>query len=263
MVSRSHNRLFISCLLRAFRTEDFFRQSRNMETIVKKTINRQHQLDDQLLIKEALGGNQQAFTCLLERYQHSIRQMIAKMTQNNSDGEDLTMEVFGKAFNSLESYRPHYAFSTWLFRIAINHCIDYLRKKRAPHLPIDFTQSASTTNDDPIANLISSNPNPEEIIIQKQRSEHLHFLLSRLSPRNRAILKMHYFEGRSYEEIAQDMGVPIGTVKAQLHRAREAMYILLLKNTPLLHLPVVPLTQDSQEVQGNQSTELVSCTSHG
>lgn len=233
-----------------------------METIVKKTTTRQHQLDDQLLIQEALGGNQQAFTCLLERYQHSIRQMIAKMTQNTSDREDLTMEIFGKAFNSLDSYRPHYAFSTWLFRIAINHCIDYLRKKRAPHLPIDFTLPSST-NDDPIANLISSSPNPEELIIQKQRSEHLHYLLSRLSPRNRTILKMHYFEGYSYEEIAQDMGVPIGTIKAQLHRAREAMYILLLKNTPLLHLPVIPLTQDSQEVQGEQYTERVSYTSRG
>lgn len=199
-----------------------------MEAVAPKVAKKDFQADDQRLIFQAIEGNQQAFTCLMERYQHSVNRTIRKMVASKEDAEDLTLEAFGKAFHNLGSYRPHYAFSTWLFRIAINHCIDYLRKKRLPCLPIDLSPDGNFGEDFSHA-LPSNTLDPEEIIIREQRLELMRTLMHRLSRRNRLILEMHYFEGLSYEEISREMGVPIGTVKAQLHRAREAMSAMIIK----------------------------------
>ncbi|MFM8448955.1 MAG: RNA polymerase sigma factor [Haliscomenobacter sp.] len=200
-----------------------------MESIVKGNVQSQVQSDDQVLVLEAVAGNQQAFAVLLERYRYVISQAIARIVQNPSDTDDLTMEVFSKAFSNLHNYRPHFAFSTWLYRIAINHAIDYIRKKRIIFLPIEV-HANNLSGEDTLTSLAAAGLSPEELYIQKQQSEFLHYLLGRLNPRNRSILLLHYFEGYSYEEIAKEMGVPIGTVKAQLHRAREALSLLLLRN---------------------------------
>ncbi len=199
-----------------------------MEAVAVKPDRKNLQTEDQILIFQAIEGNQQAFTCLMERYQHSVNRTIRRMVANKEDAEDLTLEAFGKAFHNLGSYRPHYAFSTWLFRIAINHCIDHLRKKRLPCLPIDLSPEG-TFGEDFSQSIPSNTLDPEELIIREQRLEFMRALMRRLSRRNRLILEMHYFEGLSYEEISREMGVPIGTVKAQLHRAREAMSVLVFK----------------------------------
>lgn len=197
-----------------------------MEAVAIKPVTQTNLTEDYHLIQQAVCGDQRAFASLMERYRDSIFRTMQKMVLNKDDAEDLTQEAFGKAFYHLESYRPHFAFSTWLFRIAINNCIDHIRKKRLPSLSIDWPVE-SEYDHDLAGNLRAAHLDPEEIIIREQRQEWLRRLLVQLSDRHRLILEMRYFEEMSYEEIATALNIPSGTVKAQLHRAREALYNLL------------------------------------
>lgn len=208
-----------------------------METVEKMEKKRNLGDIDQQLVAEALEGNQLAFSGLMDRYHASVSRMVSRMVPHATDTEDLTMEVFEKAFYNLGSYVPNFAFSTWLFRIAINHCIDYLRKKRMPYLPIDASNIAIGGNEAIIHTLTTANPSPEELFICRQRAEHLQKLMGRLSAKNRKVLEMLYYEGFSYEEIAHKTGTPVGTIKAQLHRAREALLLLIEKNQDLSLYP--------------------------
>lgn len=182
--------------------------------------------DDFSLILEARGGDQKAFAILLERYRDAIYRTIQKMVSNKEDADDLTIEAFGKAFNKLESYQPKYAFSTWLFRIAINNCIDHIRKKRLNFLSIDEPVEADGDQDF-ATNIRSHGLNPEECIIRAQRLSLMRSTLEKLNQKYRLMIELRYFEELSYEEISNELTMPIGTVKAQLHRAREALYELL------------------------------------
>lgn len=208
-----------------------------METVEKMEKKRNLGDIDQQLVAEALEGNQLAFSGLMDRYHASVSRMVSRMVPHATDTEDLTMEIFEKAFYNLGLYVPNFAFSTWLFRIAINHCIDYLRKKRMPYLPIDASNIAIGGNEAIIHTLTTANPSPEELFICRQRAEHLQKLMGRLSAKNRKVLEMLYYEGFSYEEIAHKTGTPVGTIKAQLHRAREALLLLIEKNQDLSLYP--------------------------
>ena len=185
-----------------------------------------HKADDFLLITEARNGDQRAFSILLDRYRDAIFRTVQKMVGNKEDADDLTIEAFGKAFHKLESYQPKYAFSTWLFRIAINNCIDHIRKKRLHFLSIDEPVEADGDQDF-ATNLKSGGLNPEECIIRQQRLQLMRDTLEKLNHKYRLMVELRYFEELSYEEISNELGMPIGTVKAQLHRAREALYELL------------------------------------
>lgn len=182
--------------------------------------------DDFALVQEARGGDQQAFGILLDRYRESIFRTIQRMVSNKEDADDLTIEAFGKAFHKLESYQPRYAFSTWLFRIAINNCIDHIRKKRLQFLSIDEPVEQDSEQDFSM-NLRSPVLNPEEYVIRQQRLQLMRDTLERLNQKYRLMIELRYFEELSYDEISTELGMPIGTVKAQLHRAREALYELL------------------------------------
>ena len=103
--------------------------------------------EDYSLVLKAIDGDQKAFAQLLSRYRQSVFHAILKMVRNREDAEDLTLEAFGKAFNKLSSYTPNYAFSTWLFKIAINNCIDYMRKKRLHTLSLDEPIEAGSKQD--------------------------------------------------------------------------------------------------------------------
>lgn len=198
-----------------------------MEAVTKKPVaTKRRSTDDLSLIQMAIGGSEQAFTALMERYRDAIYHTVHKMVHNRDDAEDLTQEAFGKAFNSLSSYRPTYAFSTWLFRIAINNCIDHIRKKRIRTFSLDapleqnMEQHFSDT-------LRANHLNPEELAIREQRQEMMRRLVGQLSGRYQLMVEMRYFEGLSYDEISRELEVPIGTVKAQLHRAREILLEML------------------------------------
>ncbi len=179
---------------------------------------------DYKLVKLAVDGDEQAYAELMDRYRDAIYYMLLKMVNNKNDAEDLTIEAFGKAFRNIEQYTPKYAFSTWLFKIATNNCIDFIRKQKANLISIDQAEEDEDVSAPP---LHSSNPDPEEDMIKNQRVDLMRDVVDKLKPRYRNLIKLRYFKEYSYEEIAQELDLPLGTVKAQLFRARELLYNIL------------------------------------
>ena len=145
------------------------------------------------------------------------------MVNNSDDADDLTIEAFGKAFSRLDQYSPSFAFSTWLFRIATNNCIDFIRKKRMVTLSLDKTFT-SGDGDEMTMDVRSDTLDPEEHLIRKQKNVLMRSIVEKLKPRYRLLVEMRYFQEMSYEEIAETLDLPLGTVKAQLFRAREFLY---------------------------------------
>lgn len=179
---------------------------------------------DYELVKTALTGDEKAFARLLNRYKDAIYFMLLKMVNNRSDAEDLTLEAFGKAFKSLHQYSPTYAFSTWLFKIASNNCIDFLRKRKGVQVSIESKDQ--NENSEPLK-LKSKDPNPEERLIRQQKAILLRNVVRKLKPRYQILVELRYFKEYSYEEIAKELALPLGTVKAQLFRAREMLFKMI------------------------------------
>jgi len=182
---------------------------------------------DLVLVERAKSGDEKAFALLLNRYRDSIFYMLLKMVNNSADAEDLTIEAFGKAFRNINSYTPNFAFSTWLFKIATNNCIDFLRKKQMNPQVIDQAQNDDAESYE--ANIQSDTPDPEEIMINKQNIAGLHKVVGHLKPRYKKLIELRYFKEYSYEEISDELGIPVGTVKAQLFRAKTLLYNILSK----------------------------------
>ncbi len=150
------------------------------------------------------------------------------MVRHREDAADLTLETFSKAFCHLTHYSPRFAFSTWLMRIAVNHCIDYKRKKRASHLSLD--EMSTTEMGAEWRNAIPcESPDPEEAIVRSQRLKLVRSLMAYIPQPLGYVVEMRYFEELSYEEIAARLQIPLGTVKARLFRAKELLYELLQK----------------------------------
>ena len=176
---------------------------------------------DRHLVKKAIDGDQKAYAELLSSYRDSLFFMMKKMVNNVDDAEDLTIESFGKAFNLLKSYTGKYAFSTWLFKIATNHCIDFIRKqKKHTLLSIDESNDSDTL---PNQYIVSDSPDPEEKMIWHQKGEQINDFVNRLHPDYQKIIKMKYFQSLSYIEIAEELDIPLGTVKARLYRSKELL----------------------------------------
>jgi RNA polymerase sigma factor (sigma-70 family) len=195
-----------------------------MEVIAHLTEKAQR---DYQLVQQAVSlGDQKAYAELLKNYRDSLYFMLLKMTNDPVDAEDLTIEAFGKAFKNLHQYTPDYAFSTWLFKIAANNCIDFIRKHRRMQFVSGFTQEDGET-ESPTDSIPSSTPGPDDKIIAKQKIQLMHDVVEKLKPHYRELIEMRYFREWSYEEIASELNLPIGTVKAQLFRAREFLYNIL------------------------------------
>jgi len=182
------------------------------------------------LVQKALKtGDQNAYAELMDRYRDSIYYMLLKMVNNKDDADDLTIEAFGKAFNRLELYTPNFAFSTWLFKIASNNAIDFIRRRKKNTMSIN--QSIGGEDGDELyMDLKSSDLTPEEISIKEEKIQYLRALVSKLKPRYRQLIEMRYFQQLAYEEIAEELDLPLGTVKAQLFRARDMLF-QVLKNS--------------------------------
>jgi len=175
------------------------------------------------LVKKALANDQKAYAELMVRYKDAIYFMLLKMVNNKEDANDLTVEAFGKAFENIDKYRSEFAFSTWLFRIATNNCIDFIRKRRLKTLSID----QGFENDEGEAfqfDLASSGLDPEEHMIKKQKNDLMRNIVDKLPARYKELVVMRYFDEKSYEEIADELKLPLGTIKAQLFRARYLLY---------------------------------------
>lgn len=168
--------------------------------------------DDRRLVELALAGDDTAFTYLFNRYRDAIHRLFVQRLGGANDADDLLQETFVKVYIHLDRYRPDYTFGQWVYTIARNTFIDFIRK-RQDDLSIDdrFTAPASTA------------PNPEESVINRQQRSQIEQYLDRLAPRYRRLIVLRFFDGFSYEEIAAKLSLPLGTVKTQIHRAREQM----------------------------------------
>lgn len=184
------------------------------------------QKDYDLVIRATQKKDQQAFAELMDKYKDSIYYMLLKMVQNNDDAEDLTLEAFGKAFNRIHQYTPNFAFSTWLFKIATNNCIDFLRKKKKNVLSID-NRIANEDGDDFMFEIKSEGLTPEQIAMNDQKIQLMRRYVKKLKPRYKILVEMRYFKEMSYEEISDELQLPLGTVKAQLFRAREFLFNIM------------------------------------
>ncbi|MFP4289641.1 MAG: RNA polymerase sigma factor [Bacteroidales bacterium] len=192
---------------------------------VNPNLTEKAQRDFELVRQAVEEGNQLAFTELMGLYRDTIYFMLVKMTGNVDDAEDLTLEAFGKAFKNLSQYTPEYAFSTWLFKIASNNCIDFMRKKKKNVLSNENYDDVSESNH--VKAIASGGLDPEENLIKSQKADLMRKVVEKLKPRYKKLIQLRYFDEYSYEEICVELDLPLGTVKAQLFRAREFLFNIL------------------------------------
>lgn len=172
--------------------------------------------DDRRLAELVLEGDDTAFEYLFNRYRDAIRRLFVQRLGGAKDADDLLQETFIKVYINIHRYSPEYTFGQWVYTIARNTFVDFVRR-RQDDLSIDerFCAPASNT------------PNPEENVINLQQRSQIESCLERLAPRYRRLIVMRFFEEYSYEEIAAKLALPLGTVKTQIHRARERMCRLI------------------------------------
>jgi RNA polymerase sigma-70 factor (ECF subfamily) len=183
---------------------------------------------DYVLLRKALDHNdQQAYAELMSLYRDSIYYMLIRMVKNKDDAEDLTLMTFGKAFRYLDKYTPKYAFSTWLYRIALNNSIDFLRVKN--NMPQYFEEDLYTTSTTSIIDQSEDNlqRTPEDEIIDKQRLQMLRAAVSELPDKYRKVIELRYYEDLAYEDIAERLGLTLSNVKIQIMRAKQMLTQLM------------------------------------
>ncbi len=186
-------------------------------------------IEDLALVKAAKKGDQSAYSQIMVRYREPIYYLVLKMIRNESDAEDLAIESFEKAFKKLDQYTPQYAFSTWLFRIATNHCIDFIRKKKLKTTSIDEEiegRKGGTWS----VQVQSQTKDPEEKFIEKQKISLMRTYVEKLEEPYKTLVTLRYFKEWSYDEIASDQKIPLGTVKAQLFRSRALLSELIRRS---------------------------------
>lgn len=199
--------------------------------MVRKKPNSASSKRDQELIHAAVViGDRKAYAELMNLYWDRIYKMMLKKINDEDIANDLTIETFGKAFRNLHKYVPDFAFSTWLFKIANNNFIDHKRRSKHNVLSINETFKDDDGNIYLFPDLKCEQPSPEEEFIRKQESSLVHDIVGRLKPHYRKLIELRYFQEYSYQEIADEMQLPLGTVKARLFRAKELLCAILKKS---------------------------------
>ena len=185
------------------------------------TLDLLHSADKDLVVF-ARSGSEQAYRELLERYQRPVFSLVYRMVRDRETAEDLAQETFVKVFNNIESYNPKFKFSSWIFKIATNLTIDTLRRKELPTVSMDGSRYARTDEEVEASRVTvaSEDENPEERLEAKELGEEIESAIGQLRPEYRTAILLRHVEGRPYEEIAEIMDVPLGTVKTYIHRAR-------------------------------------------
>jgi RNA polymerase sigma-70 factor, ECF subfamily len=188
------------------------------------TLDLVHATDPEL-VTFARGGSEGAYRELLERYQRPVFSIVYRMVRDREQAEDLAQETFVKVFNNIERYDPRYKFSSWIFKIASNLAIDAMRKKELSTVSIDGSRNASNNEEIEASQItvVSRDENPEERLEAKQLGEEIERAIGTLRPDYRTAILLRHVEGRPYEEIAEIMEIPLGTVKTYIHRARTAL----------------------------------------
>ncbi len=181
----------------------------------------QSSLEDDEFVDRAKEGDSAAYKDLMNKYQKPLYYHVLKMVKNHEQVEDLVQEAFVKAFENLSSYNKNYAFSTWLYRITTNHTIDYLRKKKLKTVSMD---EPIKTREGEMSMQISGKAETDRKIIKEQRSKIIKKAISDLPEKYRKVIEMRHLEELSYQEISEELDIPLGTVKAHIFRAREMLY---------------------------------------
>ncbi len=184
---------------------------------------------DQELVGWSLEGDNVAFEHLFNRYRESMFQLYVQRTGGNKeDAGDLLQETFVKVYLNLHAYKPCYTFGQWVYTIARNTFIDFVRKRR-DDLSFDSLPGG-------YANIPANTfaPTPEDSYIRSQQRAQLEQYLERMTPRYRRLIELRFFKDYSYEEIATELGLPLGTVKTQIHRAREQLCRFITDNSDML-----------------------------
>jgi RNA polymerase sigma-70 factor (ECF subfamily) len=167
-------------------------------------------MDEHEIIKQILGGDIEKYRLLLERYQKGLVHHCLNMVNDYDIANDLTQEACIKAYLQLKRYKEDYRFSTWLYKIATNLCLDFLKKRR--HVSLDDIP-------EPMSNL----PSPQEQIIKNEVTTKLYQTIKQLPLKYQTVISLYYWQEQSYEEIAEIMNVPLGTVRTWLKRAKDAL----------------------------------------
>lgn len=181
----------------------------------------ERKIEDQKLISLARGGDQKAFETLLKKYRNLVYHVMFKMVRNPQEAEDLCQEAFIKAFNALSSFNEEFAFSTWLMKIATNNCIDYLRKRKLRTYSID--EPLQYKDEQVQVELPDHDPTPDKQLLNEERRKLINQAIQSLPPRYRHVIILRHQEEKSYEDIAEILKLPLGTVKARIFRAREML----------------------------------------
>jgi len=179
-------------------------------------------MEDKELARLAAKGREMAFRELLSRYERPVFSLVYRMVRDRTLAEDLAQEAFIRAFNAIESYKPRYKFSSWIFKIANNHTIDYLRKRKLDTVSIDGSPHARTAEEQAQTRLVveSHEEAPDKYVEARELGGQIEEAIGMLRPEYRTVVLLRHVEGYTYEEISEIMELPLGTVKTYLHRAR-------------------------------------------
>ncbi len=182
-------------------------------------------LDDRELATLAAKGREPAFRELLSRYERPVFSLIFRMVRDRTLAEDLAQEAFIRAFNAIGSYKSSYKFSNWIFKIANNHTIDYLRKRKLDTISIHGSPHASSPDQIEQTRLVveSHDESPQQYVENKELGSQIEEAIGQLRPEYRSVILLRHVEGYAYDEIADMMDLPLGTVKTYLHRARHEL----------------------------------------
>jgi len=184
--------------------------------------------DDKKYIQSCLDGDREAFRELVLRYQSSVIGTIYRMIHNTDTARDLSQEVFVKAYTKLSSFDPKYPFRVWILRIATYHTIDYLRRRKPEYL---VSQDPRDDNRPTVIDkAYSREPAPDVVLWRKEQSDMIAEAVQSLDSKLRAVVVLRHYEELNYDEIADTLKVPMGTVKNRLYRAREKLQKLILQN---------------------------------
>ncbi len=181
--------------------------------------------EDYDIVQQILGGNKNLFEKIQNKYKKPLTHLISRMIRNSQDVEDIVQETFIRAYNNLQYFKKEFAFHSWLFKIASNLCIDFIRKKRIQTISLEqpFPYSDGENHMD----FPDQGEAADREVLDGERREALNYALSKLPEKYRIVIELRHFEELDYNEIAERLGLPIGTIKAHLFRARKALLEIL------------------------------------
>lgn len=177
------------------------------------------------VIRLAQQGQELAFREIVRRYERPVFSLVFRMVRDRETAEDLAQDAFVKVLNHIDKYSPEFKFSSWLFKIANNVAIDHLRRRRLDTISIDGSPHASTASEVEATTLSleSEQENALDELEAKELGSAIERAIALLRPEYRACIMLRHVEGRSYEEIAATLDLPLGTVKTYIHRARHEL----------------------------------------